>query len=405
MSFGVPRVANWYLFDGYGFEDTLREMMKLKYIYEGDGDVFVDYSWERALGLIMEIFYPEGCRKFFSILYFDKDVDRNNLMKEKCIWFRLCGHEHILTLPKFAVVLGLFTEEEVEQVYFGKLEVDDKQFDYKDYWTRVGLIIVVGMKRDQKLFRSYLRHMNIVTCDKKLALDDKKLIGRRKTRKSEDHTLRRALCRPAGGFAARQDHDVKFPPPLFNPKAVEISLQTQKSVRTNLKEEVPLLDYVDYDDWRPLASYITKPIGIFVAFGMGTLSLVSKYFKDLEECMDDGDLRVAKEAKLFNALKHKSFVIEVDNQKNLLENMGFLHVSLSDYGRKMVNDVNVEIQIRMNLTKFKEGIDVIDLLEEVGSSSEEVVKMGKANRNKGYNINKPNIKPSRFRLRRERNES
>ncbi|GKE55826.1 hypothetical protein Tco_1495011, partial [Tanacetum coccineum] len=77
-SFGVPRVTNWRLFDGYGFEDTLREMMKLEYIYEGDGD----------------------------------DVDRNNLMKEKYIWFRLCGHEHILTLPKFAVVLGLFTEEE-----------------------------------------------------------------------------------------------------------------------------------------------------------------------------------------------------------------------------------------------------------------------------------------------------
>ncbi|GKG61044.1 hypothetical protein Tco_0616860, partial [Tanacetum coccineum] len=39
-----------------------------------------------------------------------------------------------------------------------------------------------------------------------------------------------------------------------------------------------------------------------------------------------------------------------------------------------------------NPTKFEEGIDVIDLLEEVGSSSEEVVKIGKANRNKGYNV-------------------
>ncbi|GKB74612.1 hypothetical protein Tco_0936024 [Tanacetum coccineum] len=140
-SFGVPRVANWRLFDGYGFEDTLREMMKLEYIYEGDGDVFVDYSWERALSIDNEI-YPEWVLEFFSTLYFDKDVDRTNLMKEKCIWFRLCGHEHILTLPEFTVVLGLFTEEEVEhhlfKVYFGKLEVDDKQFDYKDYWTRVG---------------------------------------------------------------------------------------------------------------------------------------------------------------------------------------------------------------------------------------------------------------------------
>ncbi|GKA57582.1 retrovirus-related pol polyprotein from transposon TNT 1-94 [Tanacetum coccineum] len=140
-SFGVPKVANWRLFDGYGFEDTLREMMKLEYIYEGDGDIFVDYSWERALSIDNEI-YPEWVLEFFSTLYFDKDVDRNNLMKEKCIWFRLCGHEHILTLPEFAVVLGLFTEDEVKhhlfEVYFGRLEVGDKQFDHKDYWTRVG---------------------------------------------------------------------------------------------------------------------------------------------------------------------------------------------------------------------------------------------------------------------------
>ncbi|GJW46631.1 hypothetical protein Tco_0078277 [Tanacetum coccineum] len=140
-SFGVPRVANWRLFAGYGFKYTLREMMKLEYIYEGDGDVFVDYSWERALLIDNEI-YPEWVLEFFSTLYFDKYVDRNNLMKKKCIWFRLCGHEHILTLPEFLVVLGLFIEEEVEhclfEVYFGKLEVDDKKFDHKDYWTRVG---------------------------------------------------------------------------------------------------------------------------------------------------------------------------------------------------------------------------------------------------------------------------
>nr|GFD14727.1 hypothetical protein [Tanacetum cinerariifolium] len=92
--------------------------------------------------------------------------------------------------------------------------------------------------------------------------------------------------------------------------------------------------------------------------------------------------------------------------------MGFVHVSLSDYGRKIVNDVNVELlgvkfkadfvvldyvnegepsilfgrdflettksqvdfglgEIIMNLTKFEENIDVINLLEEVRSSSEE----------------------------------
>ncbi|GJW29241.1 hypothetical protein Tco_0046116 [Tanacetum coccineum] len=161
---------------------------------------------------------------------------------------------------------------------------------------------------------------------------------------------------------------------------------------------------------------------------------------------------VAKEMKLFDALEHKSVVIEVDGKgawdaeldltdlanyvtKKVLDSMGFVHVSISDYSRKMVNDVNVEIhrvkfkadfvvldyanegehsimfgrdfltttkrqvnfglgKIKMNLTMFEEVNSVIDLLEEIRSTSEEVVKMGKANRNKGYNINKLTPPPS-----------
>nr|GEZ08802.1 ribonuclease H-like domain-containing protein [Tanacetum cinerariifolium] len=37
-----------------------------------------------------------------------------------------------------------------------------------------------------------------------------------------------------------------------------------ESVRMNLKEEAPLLELRDDSDWRPLASYITKPIGMFI---------------------------------------------------------------------------------------------------------------------------------------------
>ncbi|GJX33027.1 hypothetical protein Tco_0242882 [Tanacetum coccineum] len=85
-----------------------RNIMKLEYIYKGDGDVFVDYSWERALSIDDEVYLE---------------------------W-------HILTLPEFALVLGLFTEDEVNHrlfsVHFGKLEVDDRQFDHREYWTKVG---------------------------------------------------------------------------------------------------------------------------------------------------------------------------------------------------------------------------------------------------------------------------
>ncbi|GJU04029.1 hypothetical protein Tco_1114367 [Tanacetum coccineum] len=85
----------------------------------GDGDVFVDYSWERALSIDDEV-YLEWVLEFFSTMYFDKDVDKSNLMKEKCIWFRLCGNEHILTLLEFVVVLGLFMEDELAE------ELDEK---------------------------------------------------------------------------------------------------------------------------------------------------------------------------------------------------------------------------------------------------------------------------------------
>nr|GEX80557.1 hypothetical protein [Tanacetum cinerariifolium] len=104
-SIGVPRVGNWGVFSAYGFKDTLRNMMKLEYIYKEDGDVFVDYSWWRALSINDEV-YPEWVLELFSTMYFDKDVDKSNMMMEKCIWFRLCGNEHILTLLEFAVVLG-----------------------------------------------------------------------------------------------------------------------------------------------------------------------------------------------------------------------------------------------------------------------------------------------------------
>nr|GEU46576.1 hypothetical protein [Tanacetum cinerariifolium] len=103
--------------------------------------------------------------------------------------------------------------------------------------------------------------------------------------------------------------------------------------------------------------------------------------------------------------------------KEVLENMGFVYVNFSNYGRKMINDVNVEIhgvkfkadfvvldyvneeepsivfgrdflvttksqvdfelgEIRINLTKLKEGIEVIDLTEEVGAQEEKLSRWG-----------------------------
>ncbi|GJW05134.1 hypothetical protein Tco_1563990 [Tanacetum coccineum] len=114
--------------------------MKYEYLHD-DRDVFVDYSWERTLSIYGDV-YPEWCLEFFSTMYFDKGVDRIKLMTEKCIWFRLCGVEKVLTLLEFAVLLGLYEEDELNHglfaIHFTKLEVDDKLFNHEAFWQKIG---------------------------------------------------------------------------------------------------------------------------------------------------------------------------------------------------------------------------------------------------------------------------
>ncbi|GJV69182.1 hypothetical protein Tco_1484691 [Tanacetum coccineum] len=109
---GMPRVADWNLFYSYKFEETLRNKMKFEYIHS-DGDIFMDYSWEKAL-------------------YISGDVYRE--------W--LCGVEKVLTLPEFTVLLGLYEEEELNHclfdIHFTRLEVDDKLFSHEAFWKKIG---------------------------------------------------------------------------------------------------------------------------------------------------------------------------------------------------------------------------------------------------------------------------
>ncbi|GJX45812.1 hypothetical protein Tco_0262488 [Tanacetum coccineum] len=103
-SIGAPRVADWTMFYVYTFNETLKELMKMEYLYD-DRDVFVYYARERALSIEEDV-YPKWCLEFFSTMYFERGVDRTKLITKKYVWFRLCGQEHVLTLSNFAVLLG-----------------------------------------------------------------------------------------------------------------------------------------------------------------------------------------------------------------------------------------------------------------------------------------------------------
>ncbi|GJS09537.1 ribonuclease H-like domain-containing protein [Tanacetum coccineum] len=110
---GTPRVADWNMFYVYGFDETLKELMKFEYIHS-NGDVFVDYSWERALSINGDV-YPEWCLEFFSMMYFDRE---------------------------FTILLGLYEESELEHrlfaTHFTILEIDDKLCNHDAYWQIIG---------------------------------------------------------------------------------------------------------------------------------------------------------------------------------------------------------------------------------------------------------------------------
>ncbi|GKC24075.1 hypothetical protein Tco_1026225 [Tanacetum coccineum] len=124
----TPRVANWILFYSYNFDETLKNKIKFEYIHS-DGDVFEDYSWERALSISRDV-YPEWCLEFFSTM--------------------LSGHKQVLTLPQFAVLLGLYEEYKLKHhlfaIHFTKLEVDDRLFNHDAYWQQIGTLTRTNLR-------------------------------------------------------------------------------------------------------------------------------------------------------------------------------------------------------------------------------------------------------------------
>nr|GEW78594.1 hypothetical protein [Tanacetum cinerariifolium] len=147
---------------------------------------------------------------------------------------------------------------------------------------------------------------------------------------------------------------------------------------------------------------------------MDTLIEVSEYLNNLKAYLDDGDSSETKidgqeawDAELDFAYSHNYITYE------MLGKLGFMRLDYGNYGRRMVKEVRIEIhgfnflvdfmvidyanegemQIDITMLEGDKNIDTMlaSLLEdvvEVRSTSDELVKMGKANRNKSYNVNK-----------------
>ncbi|GKB99355.1 reverse transcriptase domain-containing protein, partial [Tanacetum coccineum] len=172
-------------------------------------------------------------------------------------------------------------------------------------------------------------------------------------------------------------------------------------------------------------------LGIIVV--MDTLSEVSEYLNNLEAYLDDRDSSETKmgriekseeELEMFEALEHKNGQEAWDAELDLayshnyimdemLGKLGFVRLDYGNYGRRMVKEVRVEIhgfnflvdfmvidyankgEMRIDITMLEDDMNIDTMLAslvedvvKVRSTSDELVKMGKANRNKSYNVNK-----------------
>nr|GEU83670.1 hypothetical protein [Tanacetum cinerariifolium] len=85
---------------------------KYEYLHD-DGDIFVDYSWEEAFSIYGDVYLEWGL-EFFSTMYLVKEL----------------------------IGLGLYKEDELNHglfaIHFTNLEVDDKLFNHKEFWQKIG---------------------------------------------------------------------------------------------------------------------------------------------------------------------------------------------------------------------------------------------------------------------------
>ncbi|GJY96207.1 hypothetical protein Tco_0512568 [Tanacetum coccineum] len=138
-SISLPKYVDWELLKDYGIKQDLVGMIMISYKVASIGE-FKCHVIKRALK-IKEETYKEWRLEFFLTIHFNQ-IRKEEFMDKKCIWFRLCGREHNYTLMEFAKVLGLYTEEELEDPlfarYFKSLDIDEDSFNHMRYWMFIG---------------------------------------------------------------------------------------------------------------------------------------------------------------------------------------------------------------------------------------------------------------------------
>ncbi|KAJ9535842.1 hypothetical protein OSB04_un001007 [Centaurea solstitialis] len=103
---------------------------------------FVSNDWEKALKTHEPIYY-ELVLEFLATFSFDVEAYDEDRFDGPCVRFRLLGERYGVTLPRFGVLLGLFTAAQSRSEYFyhyfltGACE-PSAEFSGAEFWATIG---------------------------------------------------------------------------------------------------------------------------------------------------------------------------------------------------------------------------------------------------------------------------
>ncbi|KAJ9542541.1 hypothetical protein OSB04_029047 [Centaurea solstitialis] len=129
--------------DEIGFGARLSNLLRREFRDQSGAVRFVSNDWEKALTTREPIYY-ELVLEFLISFEFDLEFFNEDKLDNECVKFRLLGEWYDVTLPRFGVLLGLFTAAQSRSGYFnhyflsGECEAST-DFSGTEFWSSIGL--------------------------------------------------------------------------------------------------------------------------------------------------------------------------------------------------------------------------------------------------------------------------
>ncbi|KAJ9538575.1 hypothetical protein OSB04_031308 [Centaurea solstitialis] len=138
----IGSIVDLHFVEEIGFGDRLSSLLRREYRDQFGVLRFVSNDWEKALKTHEPVYY-ELILEFLATFSFDVEAYDEDRFDGPCIRFCLLGEWYGVTLPRFGVLLGLFTAAQSRSEYFSHYFLTGTcepsvEFSGADFWATIG---------------------------------------------------------------------------------------------------------------------------------------------------------------------------------------------------------------------------------------------------------------------------